>query len=278
MSTFAKPPLENDISITQIWQTLNRNRWLFGLIFVVFMIAGYALWFVLPPIYQARAQINIGKIYPDPFEQPGELVARLMSEYSLINDLINGQIQPKGAPALKSANLSKGTTRTVVLVAEGRERGATQAFLEGITKRVLERHQQIYDDNIDMLTAQLKAMDNHQQALEKSYTEDSQLINRSLNAPKTDSTPLMLLSVQRGQLGQSLIDLDIRRFAIISNLSPSRTSPTVLEGETNAPDRPVAPKLALIMAVAGMLGMIFGTLAAFRRETARAARSTQSTV
>jgi len=270
---YAKPSLEDDISLVQIWQTLSRNRWLVGLIFVVFMIAGYTLCRMLPPTYQARAQINIGKVnigeafLPSPFEQPNELIARLMNEYALQ--------KAEGAPALKVAKLRMGTTSTIELVAEGRERGATQAFLESITRGVLESHQRIYDRNVTALTAQLKAMDNHQQALEKAYTEVSQFIDQNPNAPKADPVQLTLLSVQRSQLGLLLIDLDMKRPVIISNLSPPRSSPTILVGEVDALDQPAAPKRALIMAAAAMLGMVFGVLAAFRRDAVRAARLVQ---
>jgi len=272
----ANPSLEGDITLAQIWQMLSRNRWLFGLIFVVFMIAGYALWFVLPPAYQARAQINIGKVNvgevlrPNFLEQPSDLIVQLMSEHGLV--------KAEGAPALKIAKLRSGTTSTVELVAEGRERSATQAFLESIAKEVLEGHQQIYDHNITVLTAQLTALDSHQQALEKAYTEVSRFIGQNLNVPKPDSLQFALLSAQRTQLRQQLINLDATRPSIIANLSSPRTSPTVLVGEIDAPDRPVAPKRALIMAAAAMLGMVFGVLAAFRRDIARVARSAQSTV
>jgi len=280
---YAKPSLENDVSLAQIWQMLSRNRWLVGLIFVIFMIAGYTLCLVLPPSYQARAQINIGKgniikevLHPDFFEQPDDLITRLMNEY--------GPVKTEGTPILKVTKLlrkettSKEAASTVELVAEGRERGATRAFLESITKGVLESHWQIYDRNITALTAQLKALDNHQQALEKTYTEVSQFIDQNTNAPKVDLVQLTLLSVQRSQLGQQLIDLDMKRLAIISSLDPLRTYPTVLVGEINAPERPVAPKRALIMAAAAMLGMVFGVLAAFCRDAVRAARLAQSTV
>ena len=275
MSMYAKPSLEGDVSLAQIWQTLSCNRWLFGLILAVFMIAGYVLWLVLPPTYQARVQINVGKtnvgevLRSDFFEQPGDLIVRLMSEY--------GQIKADGTPALKVAKLRRGATSTVELVAEGREQGATQAFLENITKGVLEGHQQIYDRNVAALTAQLQALDNHQQALEEAYTEVSLFINQNLSVPKADSVQLALFSIQRSQLGQLLTDLDMRRPVIISNLSPPLTYPTVQVGEIDVPNRPVAPKRALIMAAAAILGMIFSVLAAFCWGAARADRSPQPT-
>ena len=268
---YAKLSLEDGIPLAQILQILSRNRWLVGLILAVFMITGYALWFVLPPTYQARAQINIGQVSSTgPFEQLDNLIVRLMSEY--------GRAKTEGVPTLKIAQLRRGTTSTVELVAEGREQGATQAFLESITKGVLESHQQIYDRNVAALTAQLKALDNHQQALEKAYTEVLQFIDQKPNAPKVDLVQLTLLSVQLGQLGQLLIDLDMKRPTIISNLIPPRTFPTVLVGEIDAPDRPAAPKRALIMAAAAMLGMIFGVLAAFYRDGVCAARLAQPAV
>jgi len=277
-----KPSLDDDVSFAQIWQVLSRNRWFIGPIFVVFMIAGYILWYVLPPTYQASAQINIGKIntgkvnigkinfgevfLPDLFEQPGDLIARLMDEYGLV--------KTDGAPVLKIAKLRKGTTNAIELVVEGREPDAAQAFLESVTKDVLESHRQIYDHNVAELTAQLKALDDHRQALEKAYAEISQFIHLTLNAPKSDSAQFALLSIQRGQLRQALIDLDMKRPAIISNLNPPSTSPTVLVGKINTPDQPAAPKRALILAAAAMLGMIFGVLAAFGRDAWARARTT----
>jgi uncharacterized protein involved in exopolysaccharide biosynthesis len=283
MTMYAKPSLEDDVSLAQIWQMMSRNRWLVGPIFVVFMIAGYILWYVLPPTYQAHAQINIGNIgnvstgvniggvfRPDLFEQPGDLIARLVDEYGLA--------KTDGAPVLKVAKLRKGTTNAIELVAEGRERDAIQAFLESVTKGVVESHGQVYDRNVAELTAQLKAMDNHRQALEKVYAEISQFIHLTLNTPRADSTQFALLSIQRGQLRQALIDLDMKRPAIISSLNPPSTNPTVLVGKINTPDQPAAPKRGLILAAAAMLGMIFGGLAALGRDTIHAARTNQQTV
>jgi len=286
MPMHTKLSLEDGIQLAQIWQTLNRNRWLFGLTFVGFMIAGYILWCVLPPTYQARAQINIGRVSSTGFieapstgfiEQPGNLAARLMIEYGPIKDN-HGQVIDKSIPALMIARLHKGATAIVELVVEGGERSATQAFLESITKRVLENHQQIYDRNAAALTAQLQALDNHQQALEKAYTEVSLFIDQNPNALKADSVHFALLSIQRGQLGQLLINLDMRRPIIIANLNMPYAYPTVLMKEIDALDRPAAPRRALIMAVAFILGMIFGVLAAFCRDAVRAARAGQPAV
>lgn len=253
---------DDEIDLLELWQILcKRKIWIVACLLVC-VAAGAAYVALKAPVYEASVKLRIGQAGPAPgglFEVADELSVRLMARYG--EDVADGV--KRAWPFLKRATPQKSLTTTVDLVVEGDSPEGAVRLLERITDEVRKEHQAIFDRNVSFLSERLNNLDLQRAALQQQYADASALFDQ---LKQRDPVQAALIMQERGRLTTSIIGLDAEKPALAQRLSPPQTLSTALLGEISTPTEPAVPKKGLVLALAVVLGLMGGVMAAFLAE------------
>lgn len=259
---------DDEISLLELWQVLVRRKLWIVATLIVCIAAGAGYAFLKAPVYEASVKIRIGQVAVGQaglFEPAEELAARIIARYG--EDVADGVKRER--PFLKRASPQKGLTTTVDLVAEGDTPQDAAALLEKITDEVRKAHEATFERNVKFLTERLNNLEIQRTLLQQQYVDASALFEQ---LKQRDAVQAALIMQERGRLTSTIIGLDGEKPALVQRLSPPQTLPTELLGEITAPTKPAAPKKGLVLALAGVLGLMGGVLLAFVAEFVGKAR------
>ena len=136
-------------------------------------------------------------------------------------------------------------------------------MLSRIYADIERAHSSVHDDNVRHLNERLETIDLQQRALREQYAEITGLLER---LKESDAVQAALLAIERSRLTDAMTRLASEKPELARQLAPPKTYRTELLGEITAPAAPFTPRKALVMALAMVLGAMFGVVVAFAVE------------
>ncbi len=250
----APPYADDEISLIELWQILAKRKGLILACFILCLAGGAAFAFLTSPVYEASATVRIGQIALSTesdaqlLEPPPEFAARITSQH--------------GANRT-SASTPKGTTSTVLLVAQGSSAPDASESLRTVIESIKKDHDALYEQGLKPTREHLERLDTQAHQLQRQLADITQLIEEIKTEQPVQAS---LLMQERSQLTNVINHKDTERLRLSQQVAPPQTRPTELIGEITAPTKPSKPKKALVLALAAVLGMMGGVMLAFVAE------------
>lgn len=255
-----------DFSLAGLLRILCRRKWWILLTYVAVLGSGFVYLASQDPVYDARARIRIGQISGDgPLESADVLASRLMAAHG--QSVADGILRPR--PYLARALPARVSPGVVDLAAHGDQPEDASALLQRICADISGAHSRVHDENIRYLKERLESIDLQQAELREQSLKIAGLLEQLKGF---DAVQASLLAIERSRLTDTMTKLASERPEIARQLAPPLTYQTELLGEIIAPAAPFKPRKALVMALATVLGAMFGVSMAFAVELLSNAR------
>lgn len=249
-----------EIRLTELWDVLVRRKvWFAASLFVCLAgAAGYLL--LTPPVYEARVKLRIGQVAgAGLFEAPEVLSSRLLAMHG--ENVADGVKRER--PFLKQASVPKNIPATVDLVAEADSPADAVALLSRVFAEVQKTHDETFRENRRLLNERIKHLDEQRAALQQQFNDASDLMEQ---LKSRDPVQASLIMLERGRISAFINALAAEKPALAQKLTLPQTQSTELLGEVVAPQKAAAPKRALVLALALVLGLMGGVFLAFIAE------------
>lgn len=264
--------MENETNPSDILRVLWKNRLLIiGIFFIAVIVAG-VISFTMQPIYRASSIIALGN-NNDPVYASQASAKEIMLSDDFLSEVIKQQnlsVPPDWFLALKDGidiEPLKGTDNLLVITAETPQRQESKMLVDGIVLLFINRTEESNKKKkilIERLASAQKTLDlldtdiNQTREALKSLENSSDLspIDKELTISRKMEY-LKGVESERMTWFDSYLSLQVQ-------LDLSRSAEVVKPAAE--PESPVKSQRSLILAVAGMLGLIIGIFAAFLRE------------
>lgn len=258
---------DDEISLIELWQILNRRKGLIILCFLVCVAAGAAFAFLKSPVYEASVKLRIGQVQGNGglLENAEELSSRIIAQYG--EDVAEGITRDR--PFITKASVQKGVSTTLQLTTEGNTPEDAARLLEQVVNGVRKAHTVMYEDNLKPIAQRLQGLEEQRGALQQQYADITTLVEQ---LKERDSVQASLVMIERGPITTAINQLDAERLRLSQQMTPPQTRPTELIGEITAPAKPSKPKKRLVLALAAVLGVMGGVMLAFVVEFVARAR------
>lgn len=247
---------DGEITLAELWQAAVRRRWLIAATFLFCMLAAAAYLALKVPLYEARSTLRIGQVAgTGPFETVDVISARLLAQYGEeISDGVDRE-----PPFLERAGPLAGAPTTLDLVTRAATPEGAVGLLEQIVVEVRKSHGGIYAKSVDGLIRRLAALEQQLLALENESRAATELFGTM-----RESEPVLasLIVIERARIEEMINALEAERPRLAQMLSPPLTLQTEAFGSIMAPTRPATPKRGIVLAVAGIVGILAGLVVA----------------
>lgn len=270
--TVLAPPGEG-VGIERIWRILVLGkRWVLGVPVLAMIGAAFTVMFIEPQ-WEASAAIQIGAVGTDQGKQIVEPVPRVLARMKLeaFEDAVLAglKVPLNGDPRAKLYRRSlkfKALPNTDLI--EIRVRGYSprqaQRFIEGTVDYLHRVHKAMAAPSIERMKQLLIQVDRELATMRMEREKALRLANLQQEAFRgnkfSESIVRDNILVQRDK---ELRTLEQTKAGFKEQLDPMRTYPTSYIENISVSENPVAPKKALIVFLAGLLGLFFGVMAAF---------------
>ena len=262
---------DDEISLLDLWQTLVRRKWwVLGLPLLAVIAAAVAVTFMKPQ-WEATAAIQIGAVgqAAQLIEPPARVVERMklksFEDAVLAGLELSGQKTPEAklfrsslkVKALPNTDLIEIKVRGYSQESARRSADATVSYLHrihnGMAAPTVQRMKQLLAQ-VEREIAQTKA--EREKALKITGLNDK----TNAEARFMENIVLANIMIQRDS---ELRELEQTKMEYEEQLNPMRTYPTSYIEKISVSEEPVAPKKALMVLLAGVLGLFVGVMAAF---------------
>lgn len=253
-------PYADEISLFDLWDILLRRRWwILGLwAFTVAAAVGYLL--TAQPVYESRAVVRIGQVAGDLITPPATLALELREHFE------TGE-PGRERPLLKS--VKQEGNDVLILISEAYSAEEAQQFLQKTVRDIGAFQQRRFEDASRLQENALAAVDEQIEGL----AQQARHLGEVASSASIDEAVKALLILQRSSLQTDLPALHAQRLRLQRDLSVLRTYPTQMIREATLAEKPSAPRRALILALALVLGGMLGSMAAFVIEFLHNARN-----
>lgn len=248
--------MDDEVSLLRLWLVVRRRwAWLFAGFFVG--LAGAVTYAAsVVPTYESRATIQIGKVRDGGLlEDPESLVLQLVDEY--------GTPPEEGRPYLRQAIKIAGQSPILRLVAAGGTPDETKDFLADVVRRLVERHEEIYQGAMEPVRQRLVTLDGHVALLTAQVAEFHRLIARLQNSYPAQAS---LVAIERGELYAKLSDLERDRVVLQQLTTKPYSSPSEVIAGGDFSASPNAPRMLVWLVMGIIFGLMLGLFAVFFRE------------
>lgn len=256
-------PQTHEIRLLDLWIALQRRKVLLLVPLLLTVLGGTALSLFIPPVYESRAVLEIGKVAWSGLdsirviEDPLVVLQRLKEEHR-IDDPSHRAYMPR----LESVGHPRGSAQNLlVLKIRGHSPTEARDFVLKIAAPLLERHRSAYEEVRGATETRLHNLDAEIKSLEMQVSSLGRMV-RNLE----DSSQAAILAIERGTLLNMLATLKAQRSNLLLALSESQSYPTRLLGEPTNGERAVRPKPILYISVAVFVGVALGIFAALIAE------------
>lgn len=249
---------DDSIDLFELAATLWEGKWAIVTACLAALAAAGGWLLLQSPVYEARAVVEIGQVADgEPLFDRGRLLGQLRE--SLVDQA--GSISEQSGRLTAVGTVRGGSDRALELTAQGDDPVAVARWLEAYVGELLAAHAQAYDERLQLLhdslveLAERKAeIDTTLKALQVDVAGNTDPVVRATLALQQSG-----LLAERGQLLQ-------RRLAIQETLQEHTSYPSRLWGAVTAGETPVAPRGQMILAIAVLLGGLFGSMAVLIRK------------
>lgn len=273
--------MDDEIDLRDIFLVLWKNRILIAAIFLIAVVAAGAVSLMMPSVYRASCIVALGN-FDDPIYTTQAGASEIMLSDAFLVDLsgnLNLSLSPSDLDGLRnriSVEPVKGSDRLLGISIETEDPAEGRRILEGMVLLFVSRSNKSYSEQRSLLMERLSATNQLLDSVEASINLTHQAMEEIESA--TGVSPLeksLLLSYKLDYLqnaeSQRLSLMD-RQMDLTRQLRLMK--PTEIVEAPAEPTAPVKPRRALIITVAGMLGLMLGVFVAFLREALQKREST----
>lgn len=273
----------DELTLAEVWQVLRANKkWLLGIPMLAVAAALIAVT-VMEPEWEASAAVQIGAFGTHQGRQLVEPAPRVIARMKLKafeDAVLRGLKVPLSdestATQFRKTLKAKALPNTdlIEIKARGRTPQEAQRFVEGTVAYLRDVHKAMAQPSIARLEQLLAQIDQDLSRIEvereKTFREGG-VSNVGLNGSKFAENVLRdNILIQRDR---DLRVLEQTKAGYKEQLDPMRTYPTSYIEKISISDKPVAPKKALIVLAAAVVGLLAGAIAAFLLPASRSPRT-----
>lgn len=263
--------MDDEIDLRDIVHVFWKSRFLIGGTFLVAILAATAISFALPLVYEVSSIVALGNFGDPIYTTQGSAQEIMLSDGFLLDVAKPLNISSSEFKSFKSSikiEPVKGSDNLLVISVETQDRQEGMKIIENIIKLFVNRSEESYSRQrkilLDQLaSAQMRLMDvgndtnqtrgvlkDLREAQGPSSEENELRFSRTLEYLNGEET-------RRSTLLDSYLSLQ-KQLYLLKN--------TEVVQEAREPVTPIKPQRTLVIAIAGMLGLMMGILAAFLRE------------
>ncbi|WP_426409057.1 Wzz/FepE/Etk N-terminal domain-containing protein [Bradyrhizobium ganzhouense] len=274
---------EDEVQLVEIFRVLARRKaWLFGVPLAAMVCALIAV-LLLPQEWEALAVVRIGHTGQAQGDRLIEPVASSIERLQLRpfqDEILKALAQPVDGSGGKLYRRSitvtavPGADDLVRIKVRGYTTGEARQLAQSNTDALIAIHRGMQQPAIDLMRSQL---DQILGALQEASSIRSELGHNAV-ARNTEATAAdaLQINVVQSAMNTELNALRQIKLNVSERLSPVHTFPTALLDEVSVSDRAVFPNRLLIFALAGIVGLVLGILAALIRDYVFRALTEQS--
>ena len=259
----------DEINLLDLWKILVKRKrtaiWVFGLVIGL----AVAAIFLMPPIYESRAVVLIGKVggldntnqsTSFAIEPASELVRRL-TEFYQVKDASEQKIEP---PFVNSITLNRKQGENIVELAvhDVTAQGA-QAYLQAVLDKLLAEHDQAYNKAYTDQKHHLQMLTDYKASIQSQLQAMNGQIRR---LDHKNPAQAAVLAIEAGKFLSLLPEIESQIMNIELTLSDFQSKPTSLLRKPTLPRKAERPRPHLYLALGVVLGMFLGIFAAFLHE------------
>jgi len=269
--------MEKEIYISDIFRILWKERYLIICIFMIALLAACVVSFVImSPTYKASCIVALGN-YGDPIYTSQDLAASIMlsDEYLLdvIEQLSFEVPQDEFRAFQKGIDIAPvGGSSNLLYISAERENGREcMEIVATIVGLFVERSEDSYNKYTKILYDDLASTQERLNFVERDLSQTHEALVELSNAP---GDPMSENELRVSRTLDLLNSQESRRSSLLDHELALQTQLTLLRHqeviqEAREPVAPIESKRLLIVAIAGMLGLMIGILVAFLREGLR---------
>lgn len=253
----AVPPETGGIKPVDLWRVLDKHRVLVLVMPILSLLVTAAYLAITPPIFESRAVIQIGQVgQVGQIETPAVLVQRFREQYRV------GETDATTAmPRVTDFSLDrKGPSNVIILLVQDHSAEGAQKYLTQVTQALLAEHTKLYSQSMDILRQRLQSLDKQIKALNDHLEKLSAHIEA---VGKQGPTQAAILAIEQGKLLAQIPGLEREHTTLRLSLSDIQSQPSKLLRAPTLPNSQVKPKPKQMLALAAVLGLMFGIVAAF---------------
>jgi len=269
--------MEDEIYLSDIFRVLWKNRYMIIGIFAIFvLVAGVVSFAMTSPSYRSSAIVALGN-FGDPIYTSQESAMAIMQsdEFMLeVIDQLDFEVPPEEFRAFKDRieiEPVEGSSSLIVISAVTKEKQEGTEIVDTLVRLFGERSEESYDKQQKILSDSLASIEMRLETTELDLGQTREVLMGLEDLPGTSTSDKELRIsrtleyLQGGESRRSTL-LD-RELELEKQLTLLRHLEVVQE--TREPVAPIESKRVLMVAIAGMLGLMVGVLAAFLREGLR---------
>ncbi len=247
----------DEISLFDIWQILAVRKWI--VLIAPLVTVAFAIFYLLQatPVYECSAQVLVGQIGKEhQVANPAVIVQKLAGRYRLHDNTAS-----RGMPHVSSVAYDKKESGSIVHIkavdttAEG-----AKGYLEQVVDEFLVEQRNVFAQEMALRQARLKAL---AARLESAETFRQEIKNHGAMVARQEPAQAAVLAVEQGRFLTLASELEKERFALQAEMSAVDSFPAELLGVPHLPEKPIRPKRALVLLLAGISGVILGLTLAF---------------
>jgi capsular polysaccharide biosynthesis protein len=261
--------VEDEIDLREYFAVLSRRRWtVIAVTVVAVLIAGVLSFVVLPPVYEASLLLQPARNSGDAYSDPNSLVEILQSEGFIVRAVrgLGLRLEAASLQRMVKASVVRNTQLVGLSVRAG-DLEQARRIADALANLAVEEGRPVVEAKRQALQRQLSEISRlldtaPKRAMEAQAVAESRLRQGSATAEEvlTKSYALNVLASTQG-LYNALLDAQKTLTLQVADLQP----PKVL-WETRVSRSPVAPRKAVNVTLAAVLGVMAGTIMAFFQE------------
>lgn len=263
--TIKEPIIEKEVELIDYLRVIWRRRKLIVLGTIGSMILAGVASFAMSPVYEATAQVRIGRVWDKEIESP-YLTRELVGSDDFLSRVIK-QLNLSVTPYLMKKQ------RTIrVEVVEGGVAGQSLPLLLSIQVRstdpqqavdisntishiLIDEHQRRYEEKLKEYRSYEKELGQEVGRIEEQINDLEKMIKKQLLNPSVNAPSVILLQAQLEQKNVQLLNFKKElKDTRINNVSSIVTETTKLISPPVLPKDQINPRIKLNMALAGLLG------------------------
>lgn len=266
--------MDDEIYLSDIFRVLWKSRFLIIGIFAIFvLVAGVVSFAMTSPSYRSSAIVALGNFGDPIYTTPDSAIAIMQSDEFLLDviDELVFDISPEMFRAFKSSikiEPVKNSSSLLVISAVTKERQEGKEIVETMIRLFSEKSEDRYNKEQEILSENLARIQMRLEVVDLDLRQTRDVLRSIEDLPETSTSDKELRIsrtleyLQGGESRRSTL-LD-RELELEKQLTLLRHLEVVQE--TREPVAPIESNRWLMVAVAGILGLMVGVLAAFLRE------------
>lgn len=270
--------MEDEIYLSDIFRVLWKNRYMIIGIFAIFvLVAGVVSFAVMSPSYRSSAIVALGN-YGEPIYTSQDSAMAIMEsdEYMLdVIDQLDFEVPPEEFRSLKEGieiEPVKGSSSLLMISAVRKEKQEGKEIVDTMIRLFGERSENSYNRQQKILSDSLASTEMWLETTELDLGQTREVLMEIIEYGS--GTPTMDIELRISRTLDYLQSGESRRSTLLDRELELEKQLTLLRHlevvqETREPVAPIESKRALMVAIAGMLGLMVGVFAAFLREGLR---------